>query len=288
MPKPQAPASCPMSDRRPAPALLLALTVLVAGAKAAPPPEPEITLPQAPQAESAASLDDILARALAAERAFDVAEALRLYRQADALRPDDPAILQKIARQLSDLELAASDPAEKKRLATEALARARRAAELAPLDPVNLLSIAICHGKLAAHENTRGKIERSRLVRAYAERALALDPAYDWAHHVLGRWHHEVAALGAASRLFVRVVHGGLPEASRAEAVRQLEEAVRLAPDRVPHHVELGFALLASGRSTEARASFERALALPSVELYDEPAKARARAALPEPSTPSS
>lgn len=269
-----------MPARRPAPALLIALPVLAICAPAAPAPGAAADAPAPASARTATAIDDVLARALAAELAFDVAEALRLYQQADTLRPDDPAILQKIARQLSDLEFAATDPAEKKRLAAEALARARRAAELAPRDAVNALSIAICHGKLAAHENTRGKIERSRLVHAYAERALALDPAYDWAHHVLGRWHHEVAALGAASRLFVRVVHGGLPEASRAEAVRRLEEAVRLAPARVPHHVELGFALLASGRASEARASFERALALPSVELYDEPAKARARAAL--------
>ena len=37
------------------------------------------------------------------------------------------------------------------------------------------------------------------------EKAVALDPDYDWAHHVLGRWHYEVAELGGTKRLVVRL-----------------------------------------------------------------------------------
>lgn len=227
----------------------------------------------------AAGVDEVLARARAAEARFEVAEALEFYRQADALQPDNPVTLQKIAQQLSDLSLAAGTDAERKAQAEQALAYAERAAKLAPDNPVNVLSLAICYGKMGVYSDTRAKIEYSRKVREAALRAIALDPNYDWAHHVLGRWHYEVASLGATTRFFVRLIYGGLPEASKEEAVRQLEKAVALAPQRVPHHLELAFAYLALGREAEARASFERGLALPSVELYDESAKARARVA---------
>lgn len=86
--------------------------------------------------------------------------------------------------------------------------------------------------------------------------------------------------MGAATRFLVRVIYGGLPTASHAEAIRSLEKAVKLAPNRVPHHLELGFAYLGDGRKSDARKSFELGIALPSIELYDESAKQRARAAL--------
>ena len=221
-----------------------------------------------------------LERARAAEARFAVAEALELYREADRLQPDNPVILQKIAQQLSDLSLAAASDAERKTQAEQALAYARRAVELAPDNAVNVLSLAICYGKMGVYGDTRAKIDYSRLVKIEAERALALDPNYDWAHHVLGRWHYEVADLGATKRFFVRLIYGGLPAASFAEAIFRLERAVALAPDRVPHHLELGFAYLAAGREADARASFARGLALPSTELYDESSKERAREAL--------
>jgi tetratricopeptide (TPR) repeat protein len=229
---------------------------------------------------SARPAASLLAEAAAAEARFDVPRALELYLAADKLEPDNPSTLQKIAQQLSDLSLVVPDDTAKKAQAEKALAYAKRAVALQPENAVNVLSLAICHGKMGVFSDTRTKIEYSRLVRLDAERALALDPAYDWAHHVLGRWHYEVASLGGTTRFFIRLVYGGLPAASLDEAISHLQKAVSLAPARVPHHLELGFAYLAAGRKPEARASFTAGLALPSVELYDESAKARARSAL--------
>jgi tetratricopeptide (TPR) repeat protein len=233
--------------------------------------------------------DDPLVRdALAAEARFDTNRALELFQAAAQTRPDNAFVQQKIARQYSDAEVDATAPAEKLRLARLALVHSQRAVELEPGNPVNVLSVAISYGKLGLHSDVRTRIGHSRLVREYAERALALDPNYDWAHHVLGRWHHEVASLGATTRLIVKVVYGGLPDASHADAVRHLERAVALAPDTLAHHVELGFALQATGRDPAARAAWERALTLPAREKHDEAAKARARAALAKlkPATP--
>ena len=222
----------------------------------------------------------VLARAGEAERRFDAAAALELYLEADRLQPDNPVTLQKIAQQLSDMSLDVATAEQKREQAERALAYAKRAVALAPDNAVNVLSLAVCYGKMAVYSDTRGKISYSRLVKQEAERAVALDPNYDWAHHLLGRWHYEVAGLGGATRFFVKLIYGGLPEASAEEAIRYLERAVELAPARVPHRLELGFAYLAAGRVEEARESFARGLELPSVERYDEEAKGRARATL--------
>lgn len=224
--------------------------------------------------------DALVRDALAAEARLDTQASLALFLKAEALRPDDPFILQRIARHYSDSEVDARDPAEKRRLARLALDYSERAYALEPDNPEIVLSLAISHGKLALYSDTRTKIKYSRLVKERAEQALSLDANYDWAHHVLGRWHYEVASLGAATRFFVDLIYGGLPDASPAAAVRHLERAVDLAPETVAHHLELGFAYLAAGRPADAREAFEHGLTLPTREKHDENAKRRAEAAL--------
>ncbi len=226
------------------------------------------------------SADSRVRAGLEAEQRLDTRAALTHFLQAERERPDDPFILQRIARYYSDSEVDAKTVEEKRRLARLALDYAERAYALDPRNPEIVLSLAISHGKLALYSDTRTKIQYSRLVRQQAEQALELDANYDWAHHVLGRWHYEVASLGAATRFFVDLIYGGLPDASPAAAIRHLERAVDLAPETVAHHLELGFAYLAAGRSREAREAFERGLALPTREKHDESAKQRAEAAL--------
>jgi Flp pilus assembly protein TadD len=221
-----------------------------------------------------------LQEGLAAEKRFDSKAALAAFLRASDANPNEAFILQKISRQYSDLTIDASSEAEKKRLCLEALAYGKRAAELQPHDPVHLLSLGISYGKLGLYSDLRTRIEYSRLVRQYAEQALALNPDYDYAHHVLGRWHYEVASLSGATKLIVRVVYGGLPAASTAEAVRHLKRAAELSPTCPAHRAELGFALLGDGQRQAAREMFEEALKLPALEKYDLDACSRAREAL--------
>ncbi|MEY4688287.1 MAG: hypothetical protein RIR76_2310 [Verrucomicrobiota bacterium] len=229
---------------------------------------------------AAPGADDLIRAAREAEAALDTRKALALLEEADRLRPEDPRILQRLARQHSDLINDLATEAEKRASVERALGYARRAAALAPNDAECVLSVAICLGKLAVFSGTREKVRLSREMHAEAERALALDPGYAWAHHITGRWHHEVAELGATARWFVKLFYGGLPGASIAEAIRHLERAAELEPGQLKHHLELGFAYRAAGREADARTAFSRGLAMPSGEKHDESAKARARAAL--------
>ena len=231
-------------------------------------------------ARAAVESDPVVREALAAEARFDSTTALTRFLQADAAHPNDPFILQKIARQYSDLDFDTPDLAEKKRLCTTALAFAQRSVALAPTNAVNVLSLAICYGKLGSYSDTRTKIEYSRLVKDHAERALALDPAYDYAHHVLGRWHYEVASLGAATRFLVRLVYGGLPAASNEEAVKCFQKAIALNPKRLVHVVELGRTYAMMGRKAEAKRQLETGLAMPDREKDDPETKKRGRASL--------
>jgi tetratricopeptide (TPR) repeat protein len=241
--------------------------------------------PAATEADSEAGR--LVQQALEAERRFDPAAALELLKRADSLRPNDPFILQRISRQYSDSTVLKATAEEKRPLAERALAYSQRAYMLDPKSAVNALSLAICYGKLGLYGDTRTKVDNARHIHEHATESLRLDPNYDWAHHVLGRWHLEVAALGGTKRFFVRMFFGGLPPASVSDAILHLERSVELAPETLGHHIELGFAYRAAGREADAQAAFARGLALENREIHDEPAKARARLALASTKKPS-
>lgn len=224
----------------------------------------------------AATLDD----ALAAETRLDSITALELFLAADRERPGDAFITQKIAQQYSDLVVDQTTPADKRRFAELALRYAERATELDPLNAVNVLSLAVARGKLAVHSDTREKVRLSRLIKADAERALALDPHYAWAHHILGRWHYEVTELGATARFFVKLFYGALPPANHREAISHLERATALEPAELNHWLELGFAYAAAGDRAKARVAWQHGLAMPPRGKHDAPAQQRARDAL--------
>jgi tetratricopeptide (TPR) repeat protein len=229
---------------------------------------------------NAADASRLITQATVAEARLDSAGALRLLEEADAVEPGNAAILQGIARQYSDLVVDQPDVEQKKRYAQTALDFAQRAVALKPDDAVNVLSLAVCHGKLAVYSETSLKVRYCRLVKAEAERALILDPDYAWAHDVLGRWHYEVAALGSASKFFVTLLYGGLPPASLSESIHHLERATELEPRELNHWLELGFAEAAAGDQAAARAAWARGLAMPARGKHAEPAKERARDAL--------
>jgi tetratricopeptide (TPR) repeat protein len=217
---------------------------------------------------------------LEAERRLDPMAALEHFRRAEAARPDDAFIQQKIAKQLSDAAFLESDNTVRRRLALEALGHVRRAIELAPDSAVNRLSLSVLYGKLAGMSDVRTKIDYAQRIRLHAEEALALDPTYAWAHHVLGRWHLEMAAIGGAKRALASLLFADIPRGSLEEGVRLLERAVELEPAALAHRIELGFAYAKTGRKNAALEQWRLALGMPSVEIYDEPAKRRARDAI--------
>ncbi len=234
------------------------------------------TLPDGRSADG----DRLVQEALTAEQRFEIPRALDLLLQAERAGRGDAFTLQRIARQYSDLVTEQPDRPAQRRFAELALEYSRRAAALEPNNPVNVLSIAISYGKLAWVSDTRDKVRYSRLVRSETERALALDPGYAWAHHILGRWHLEIARLGIAARAVVALVYGGLPGASVEEGLKHFEKAVALEPDELQHHIELGLAYRARGDADRARSALERGLALAPRAKIDLEAHTRARAAL--------
>lgn len=229
---------------------------------------------------SGGEIDGLMRAASAAEKRQDSRQALDLLLKADRIRPNDALILQKIARQYSDLVVDQPGNEGKRNFAEIALNYSERAVVLNPRDAVNVLSLAICHGKLALYSDTKDKVRYSRLVLEECQHALELDPNYAWAHHVLGRWHCEMATLGGTARFFAKLFYGELPPASLEDGIHELQRATELDPAELNHWLELGFAYAAANQPQKATKAWTRGLSLPSRGPHDEFAKGRARKAM--------
>jgi tetratricopeptide (TPR) repeat protein len=223
-----------------------------------------------------ASVAELVKMGDAFDAKLDNARALEMYLQAERLGANDAETLYRIARQHALLMNDTSSDEKQRELGDKALAYAKRAVAADPEHAKSLLSVAICYGRLIRFAGARMKVEYSRLVKEYAERALKLDPTDSYAYHVLGAWNYELAQMGAVTRTFVKVVYGGIPPASNEEAEKLFRKAVEIAPERVSHRVELGRTYAALGREDEARAQLRKALSLPNREKDDPESKKRA------------
>jgi tetratricopeptide (TPR) repeat protein len=205
----------------------------------------------------------------AALQKFDLDGALAAYREAYRLAPDNYEAAWKLARALADKGTLSKDRTEQKKLYIEAELIARDAVRLNPADSKGHTYLAIAVGKLALYEGGKRKVELSKEVKTEAERAIELNPKEDLAWHVLGIWNREMVELNFILRAFAEFFYGKFPPASLDEALKNLRRAAELAPEVVPHHVELGVTLASTRKWPEAKAELEKALAMPKGWVTD-------------------
>jgi len=223
---------------------------------------------------------DIIAKGDAADRKLQTKEALAAYLEADKAQPNQAAILVKIAKEYGGLMNDAKTSAERKEAAAQSLAYSRKALAADAKSSDANLAVAISLGKSVEFMGNREKVETSSQIKAYAEKALQLNPKSDYAHHMLGRWHQGLAGVGGATRVLAQVVYGGLPAATYQEALDHFQKARALRPDRLVHQIEYGRTLAMMGRKDEARTEIQKGLAMPNREKDDPETKARGKETL--------
>ena len=219
--------------------------------------------------------DDLIASGDVYYDQMNAQESLRYYLPAEELEPDNVRLLVRISREYRHLMSDASSPAEKLRLATLAVAYAKRAAALGPDDSEAQLAVAISYGKLQPQEGNEEKLETSRIIKAEADKALKLDPNSDLAWHVLGRWNMGFAEITGVKRAMAELLYGKLPVTTYEDAAKCFERAIELKPDRLMHYIELGRVYACMGRTAEARRLITKGLAMKETEKDDPETKRR-------------
>ena len=224
-----------------------------------------------------AKLSELLKQGDAHDQQRETHEALKVFFEADALSPNNPEVLYRLAKQHADLIFDAKDTADKKTLAAGCLAFAQRAAAAGTNHAKAQLMLAICYAKNFPYADNQTKVSYSRLLKSATEQAIALDPKLDIAYHMLGRWHYEVANMNFMLRTIAKTAYGGLPPASNEEAVANFLKAVALDPERALHRLQLAKTYLEMNQKKLAIAELQTCIALKPKDKDDEAAQKFAR-----------
>lgn len=201
---------------------------------------------------------------------FDDKNALAQYLEALKVDPNHYAALWKTARAYTDLgDLL--DPSLKD-LREQQMSYyqngedyARRAVKANARDTWGFFQLSAAMGKRLLLLGKKEQVKMSKEVRGYIDKAIALDPQNDLAHHALGRWHRRMAEIGGVKRLMGGLLYGGIPKGSFDESEKSLRQAISLKPDYGNHHLELGRTLLALDRYKDAAQEFQACLDAPVI-----------------------
>lgn len=157
-----------------------------------------------------------------------------------------------------------------------ALNEAVAAVKADPRNAETHLAHAIAAGRVGLNSSTKRKIELSREVKQSIDRALEINPQLGIAYHVRARWNYEVSSLNFMERAVVKVVYGGLPNASFEAAAADFRKAIQFE-DKVINRLELGRTYLKLGNKAGARTELNRAISMPNSDPDDPAHKAEAR-----------
>jgi len=148
---------------------------------------------------------------------------------------------------------------------------ARRAVESDSTRAEGQFAVAMALGRVALTKSRRDRIRYAAAIYRAVARTLDIDPRHDGAHHLLGLWNAEVMRTSGFDRFMARNLLGGriLGKASWAQAIEQLETAVRLDPGRIYHRLDLARVYVDRKRYGAARAQLDTIATLPDRMALD-------------------
>lgn len=211
------------------------------------------------RAAMAQNVTQHLALGDSAQLAFRAAEALEHYEAAIAADSGNADAWSKASRTAVDLGESEEDVERRRELFRLGVQYARHAVAIDSANATHLFNLARALGRTALSVGVRDRVRYAVEIRDLALAALALDPDHPGALHVLGMWHAEVKRLSGIQRFFAeRFLGGGVfRQANWNDAVRYLERAVAVDPQRLVHHLDLGKIYVDVGDSAKAREQFE-------------------------------
>jgi tetratricopeptide (TPR) repeat protein len=148
---------------------------------------------------------------------------------------------------------------------------ARRAVAANPADAEGHFQLARAIGRNALTMGTRDRIKYAAVVREQALDALKANPRHAGAMHVMGEWNAEVMRLNGFSRMIAKTFLGGkvFGEASWANALKYLEDAVAIEPNRITHRLDLAAVYVDRDQKAKAIEQYEWIARAPVTDFND-------------------
>lgn len=158
-------------------------------------------------------------------------DAFKKYKEAIFIQPSNQKAIIKCAELSCAIGGRTSTPEEKTLYYQQAKKFADAALKLDSNNAEANYMMAIVYGKLTEVEKKNEEvIKQVKAIKQYIDKSLALNPQYGKAWHVLGKWHLEVISLNAIKRAALKVIYGGVGEASIEKAIDYMEKCKTIEP----------------------------------------------------------
>jgi tetratricopeptide (TPR) repeat protein len=130
--------------------------------------------------------------------------------------------------------------------------------------------MAIALGRISLTKGGKEKINNAKEIKKYVDVSLKNNPNNYKAWHVLGRWHFEISNLNMIERAAVKILFGGLPQASFKESIKAFEKSRSLSAGFILNYYEMSRAYEKDSQRIKAIAAINSMLLLPN-QTEDDP-----------------
>lgn len=121
-----------------------------------------------------------------------------------------------------------------------------------------------------------------RDVKTYADKALAINANHAKANYVLGKWNFQMLTLGWTKKATLKVLFGGMPEATIENAIKYMEKCRSIEPYFVANFLELAKAYKFDNQPAKAIEVLSQLVKLPTRTPDDVALKAEGKKMLSE------
>jgi tetratricopeptide (TPR) repeat protein len=202
---------------------------------------------------------------------FDNKGALKAYLYVYSLDSLNYDANWKAARAFVDVGETIVDDDERADYYQKGSEHARRATRIDSAGSKGHLFLSIALGRVALDAGAKERIKLSKEIKQEVDLAIKNDPMDDIAYHVLGRWNRKLANLSWIEKGFADIFLGGVPDdASDENAIAAFQNAIKIKPNHINHHLELGITYEMMDLEEEARAEYQICLDLPKSDADDD------------------
>jgi tetratricopeptide (TPR) repeat protein len=213
----------------------------------------------------AQDVSTLLKEASNLERSLKDDQALEKYR---SILSADPSNLQALVRG-SEISCAIGARQTDKKAKQDYYERAKDYADKALTINANSADAnyvrAVVAGKLTEVETDNKKLVANvKDTKTFADKALSIDPNHGKANYVLGKWNYEMLTLPWTKKAAIKVLFGGMPEASIENAFKYMEKCKTLEPYFVLNFLDLAKAYKYDNQPAKAIAVLNQLVKLPT------------------------
>lgn len=202
--------------------------------------------------------------AKAFERQYNTPQAILKYEEALKSNTNQIAILIRLVEMYCSGLDDAKEEASKKNQLNKAKEFLLLAKTIDSTQADYLYMKAVYLGKLIEVSTVKEKAQITKDIKVTLDEALAKDPEHVKSIYTLAKWNEEVSGLNPAVKAAMKVVFGGLPPASREEALDLYEKARKLNPGFLANNYDLALLLKKTNKPSQAISLLEYQMKLPT------------------------